>query len=83
MSTVTMTFTGQSKNLHIIAELVLLDNLYLTGKIPLLVRNMLVNFLNILSETSKGSACWEMAVNSHLKGDVKILLLHLVTFCKG
>ena len=37
-----------------------MDNLYLAGKTPLLVGDMLVNFWDILSETSKSSACWDM-----------------------
>ena len=32
----------------------------------MLVGDMLVNFGNILSETSKSSACWDMSGNSHL-----------------
>ena len=34
--------------------------------IPLLVGDMLVNFGDILPETSKSSACWDISVNSHL-----------------
>ena len=45
----------------------LLDILYLEGKSPLLVRNNQVNFGDILPETSKSSAFWDMGVNFHLK----------------
>ena len=46
------------------------DKLYLAGKKPLLVRDMLVNFEDILPETSKSSACLDMGgifVESSLK----------------
>ena len=43
-----------------------MDNLYLAGKTPLLIGDMLVNFGNILPDTSKSSACWDMGGNSHL-----------------
>ena len=45
-----------------------LDNLYFVGKIVLLVWNWdkVVNFGDILPETSKSSTCWDMGVNSHL-----------------
>ena len=33
---------------------------------PFAGRGMLVNFGNILPETSKSSACWDMGGNSHL-----------------
>ena len=66
MGTVTMAFTGQSKDLHIMAGIVTLDNLSLAGETPLLVGDMLVNFGDILQETSKSSACWDMGGNSHL-----------------
>ena len=66
MGTVTMAFTGQSKNVHILAGILSLDNKYQTGKTPLLASNMLVNCRDILPETSKGSACWDLGGNSHL-----------------
>ena len=66
MSTVILAFTGLSGNLHIMAEMILLVNFYLTGKTPLLVMDMLVNFGDILPETSKISACWDIGGNSHL-----------------
>ena len=43
-----------------------MDNLYLAGETPLLVRDMLINFGDILPETSKSSACWDIGGNSHL-----------------
>ena len=55
MCTVTMAFGGQSRNVHIIAGISSMDNLYLAGKTPLLVEDMLVTFGNILPLTSKGS----------------------------
>ena len=66
MCTVTMAFTGLSRNLHIVARIFSLDNLSLPGKTPLLVGDMLVNFGDILPETSKSSACWDMGGDSHL-----------------
>ena len=44
-----------------------MDILCLGGKSPLLVRNNQVNFGDILSETSKSSAFWDIGVDSHLK----------------
>ena len=64
MCAVTMAFTGQSRNLHIMAGFLSKDNLYLAGKYPLLVVSMLVNFGDIPPETSKSSACWNMGGNS-------------------
>ena len=66
MSTVTMALTGLFRNVHIMAGILLLDNLHLSGKIPLLVRDMLVNFGHILLETDKSSACWDIGGNSHV-----------------
>ena len=43
-----------------------LENLDLAGKTPLLVGDILVNFEDTLTETSKSSACWDMGGNSHL-----------------
>ena len=64
----TMAFTGQLiQNLHILAGIFSLDILYLEGKSPLLMSNIQVNFGDILPETSKGSAFWDMGVDSHLK----------------
>ena len=61
-----MAFTGLPRNLHIMVEIFSLDNLSLAGKTPLLVGDMLVNFWDILPETSKSSAWWDMGGNSHL-----------------
>ena len=55
------------QNLHILTVILSLDILYLEGKSPLLMRNIKVNFGDILPETSKSSAFWDMGVNSHLK----------------
>ena len=46
-------------DLHVIARISALDNLYQTGKSPLLVRDMLVSFGHILLETNKTSSCWD------------------------
>ena len=62
-----MPFTGQSKNLHILAGIFSLDILYLEGRSPLPMRNILVYFGDILPETSKSSASWDKGVNSNLK----------------
>ena len=43
-----------------------MDNLCLAGKTPLLVGDILVYFVDILPETSKSSACWDMGGNLHL-----------------
>ena len=64
---VTMAFNGQFKSLHILAGILSLDILYLGGKSPLLMRNIQVNFWDILPKTSKSSAFWDMGVNSNLK----------------
>ena len=61
----TMAFTGQSRNLHIMAGIFALDNLYLTKKAALLAEDMLVNFGDILPVTNKSSACWDAGGNSH------------------
>ena len=66
MYTVTMAFIGQSRNLHIMTGIFSMDDLYLAGKTPLLVGDMLVNFGEILPGTSKSRACWDMGGNSHL-----------------
>ena len=42
--TLRMAFTCQSRNLHIMAGIFSIDDLYIAGKTPLLVENMLVNF---------------------------------------
>ena len=62
-----MAVNGQSKYLHILAEMFSLDILYLEGKSPLLMRNNHVEFGDMLPETSKSSAFWDMGVDSHLK----------------
>ena len=64
MGTVTMAFTGQSRNLHIMAGTFSMDNLYLTGKPPLLIGDMLVNVGDILLETSKSSAGIWMGIST-------------------
>ena len=66
MYTITIAITGQSRNLHTMAGIFSMDNLYLAGKPTFLVEDMLVNFGHILPETSKSSACWDMGGNSHL-----------------
>ena len=60
MCTVTIAFTGQSGDLHIMAGIFSLDNLSLPEKTPSLDWGILVNFLDILSETSKAvqSGIW-------------------------
>ena len=63
-----MASIGQPQDLHIIVGIFSMDNLYLAGKTPLLVMGMLVNFGEILPETSKSSACWDMGGNSDLNG---------------
>ena len=60
MCIVTMAFTGPSRNLHSMAGIFSIDNLYLAGKAPLLVGDMLINFRDILPETSKSSAYLDM-----------------------
>ena len=67
MCTVKMVFTGVSRHLHIMVGVFSLDNLFLVGKNPLPVRDMLVNFWHILLETNKSSVYWDMDGNSHLK----------------
>ena len=64
---VTMASTGQSKICIFWQEFFSLDILYLEGKSPLLMRNKQVRFGDMLPETSKSSAFWDMGVNSHLK----------------
>ena len=44
------------------SEMFSLDNLCIA-----VVGDMLVNFGDILPEISKGSACWDLGGNSHLK----------------
>ena len=56
---------GQSPNLHIFTGILSLDILYTEGK--KLMRNIQVNFWEILPETSKSSAFWGMGWNSNLK----------------
>ena len=62
-----MASTGQSKICIFWQEFFSLDILYLEGKSPLLMRNIQVNFGDILPDTSKSSAFWDMGVNSDLK----------------
>ena len=50
-----------------------MDTLYLAENPPpppLLVGDMLVNFGDILQETSKSSSCWDMGENISLHGSV-------------
>ena len=77
-----MAFTGRFKKMHIMAWIFSMDNQFLAWKTPLLVGNFffLLNglltssqynmffqvFGDILPETSKSSACWDMVGNSHL-----------------
>ncbi len=62
-----MAFNGQSKHLHILAGIFSFYILILEEKSPFLMRNNHVKFGDILPETSKSSAFWDMVVNSHLK----------------
>ena len=55
------------QNLYILARIFSFDILYFEGKSPLLMRNNQVRFGDTLPETSKGSAFWDMGVNSQLK----------------
>ena len=71
MATVTMAFTCFLANLEICilwqeGPNFSLDNLYLAGKVPLLVGDMSDDFLDILPKTKKGSACCGMAGSCHL-----------------
>ena len=66
MSNVIMVSTGLSRNVHIMARIFSFDNLYLAGKTPLLVREMIVNIRDIPLEPKKSSASWHMGGNSHL-----------------
>ena len=59
--------TGHSRNLHIFAEIFSMDKLYLAGKTPLLVGDMLVNF-GFLAARNKQKQCmlgsgWEFPPN--------------------
>ena len=49
------------------AGIVSSDILYLEGKSPLLMRNNQVKFVDMLPESNKNSAFWDMAVNSYLR----------------
>ena len=44
-----------------------MDIIYLEGESPLLMSNIQVYFADILPETNKTSAFWDMGVDSHLK----------------
>ena len=55
------------QNLHILAGISHWIFFFLEGKSPLLMRNIQVNFGDILPETSKSSAFWDMGVDSHLE----------------
>ena len=59
MFTVTMAFTGQSRSLHIMAGIFLLDYIFLAGNQLLVVGDNQVKFGDILPETSKSSASWD------------------------
>ena len=65
MCTITIAITGQSRNVHTMAGIFSMDNLYLREN-RFLVEDMLVNFGHFLPETSKSSACWDMGGNSYL-----------------
>ena len=54
------------QNLHILAGMFSLDVLYLEGKTPSLMMNIQGSDGDILPETSKSSAFWDMGVNSNL-----------------
>ena len=72
MCTVTMAFTGQSRKLYIMAGIFSMDNLYLVGKIPLLVGDMLVNFEDMLPETKAVHAgIWVGIPTSHVDMSVQ------------
>ena len=62
-----MAFNGQLKNLHILSGIFTLNILYLGGKRPLQMRNIQVNFGDVLPKPPKSSAFWDMGVNSNLK----------------
>ena len=62
MSTVTMAFTDHSKMCILLQEY---SHNNLAGKTPLLVRDLLVNLWDILPETGKSRACWDMDGNKH------------------
>ena len=55
------------QNLHILAGIFSFDILYLEGKSPLRMSNIPVNFGDILPETSKSNASWDVGADSHLK----------------
>ena len=55
------------KDVHILAGIFSSYILYDKGKSPLLMRNNQVNFGDIMPETSKSSAFWDVGVNSNLK----------------
>ena len=67
MSTIIIAFIGQTRKLHIMAGIFSTNYIYLVGKNPLLVGDMLVNFEDVLQETSKSRAWWDMGGTSHLK----------------
>ena len=62
----TPTAFGKLLTTYIMAGFFSMDNLHLARKPCLLVGDMLVNFGDILSETSKCSACWDIGVHSYL-----------------
>ena len=69
MSTGTTAITGifwQEFSHWIIYIFLYIYNLYLAGKTPLLIGDMQVNLVDILPETSKSSACWDVDGNSNL-----------------
>ena len=66
IGTAPMAVTGQSENVHVLAGIFSLDNLYLAGKPLLLVKDKLVNFGVTLPYTSRSNACWDIGGNSHL-----------------
>ena len=61
-----MAFNGQLKRLHILTGLFSLNIPYLEGKMPFADEEQSC-LGDMLPETSKSSAFWDMGVNSHLK----------------
>ena len=64
-----MAFNGQLKKLHILSGIFTLNILYLGGKRLLQMRNIQVNFGDVLPKPPKSSAFWDMGVNEAGKLD--------------
>ena len=61
-----------------------MDNPYIQqGKNPLLVGDMPVNLGDILVETSKNSACWDMGGNCHLTYGCSLTAFIIIPSCIG